>query len=228
MKLASGVSRKRGRIEIIPLIDIMFFLLAAFMMVSIHKIKVKSLQVSLPTDVPVAQLESKEDFVSISINAQGQVQLDKELLTDPNALLPRLQGIYATHRDEKFLVSADKDARSGDMIAVLGKLRTAGFQRVAFSLNGNSGTVPSAGMGPGAPAAAPSAPLSPAAPPSTAVPATPLAPSTPVSMPSMPSTAPAAALPTSPAAPPAPPAAPSAPPAAPPAPAASPPASTNP
>jgi biopolymer transport protein ExbD len=209
MKIASQVSRKRGRIEIIPLIDIMFFLLAAFMMVSIHKIKVKSLKVNLPTDVPVSQLESKEDFVSISINALGQVQLDKEILTDPNALLPRLQGIYATNKDEKFLISADKDARSGDMIAVLGKLRTAGFQKVAFDLK--SGTAPV--LPPGTSVVPESAPAPPPSPGSSA-PAAPGSTPTPPTTPAVPAaaTSPSVTTPTTP--PPTPEAAPPAAPAA--------------
>jgi biopolymer transport protein ExbD len=206
MKVAAQVSRKKGRIEIIPLIDIMFFLLAAFMMVSIHKIKVKSLQVSLPTDVPVSHLEAKEDFVSISINALGQIQLDKEILTDPKVLLPRLQGIYATNKNEKFLVSADKDTRSGDMIAVLGKLRTAGFQHVAFSLKGGGASVLPPGALPsavpeGAPApGTPPAPASPGAaapiPPTAPEPAAPGTPPVPTAGTSTSVTAPLAPPPT--------------------------------
>jgi biopolymer transport protein ExbD len=163
MTILSPVPRKRGRIEIIPLIDIMFFLLAAFMMVSIHKIKVKSLKVSLPTDVPVSQLEPKENFISVSINPQGQVQLDKELITDPNTLLPKLQAIYAKNKDQKFLISADKDSRNGDVIAILGKLRVAGFQKVAFNLKGGgaSATPPPAAP---LPAVAPTSPAPPAVP----------------------------------------------------------------
>jgi biopolymer transport protein ExbD len=166
MKIISPLPRKRGRIEIIPLIDIMFFLLAAFMVVSINKIKVKSLKVSLPTDVPVSQLEPKEDFVSVSINAFGQVQIDKELITDGATLLPKLQAIFVKNKDQKILISADKDARNGDVMAVLGKLRLAGFQRVAFNIKGGGGTVPN----PSAPAAPPAPETAPPAPPAPSIP----------------------------------------------------------
>jgi len=185
MKIISPIPRKRGRIEIIPLIDIMFFLLAAFMIVSINMIKVRSLKVSLPTEVPVAHLETKEDFVSISINTLGQVQIDKELITDPNALLPKLQEYYAKNPDQKFLISADKDSRNGDVIAVLGKLRTAGFQKVAFSLKGVAGAVPVSSSestsapppaAPETPTTAPAAPAAPAAPPAPALAAPPAEP----------------------------------------------------
>ena len=141
MKLVSPLPHKRGRLEIIPLIDIMFFLLAAFMVVSIGKIHLKSLKVSLPTDVPAAQKESKEDFTSISINADGQVQFDKELPTTKEALLARLQALYVQNKDQKFLISADKDARHGDVMTTLGQLRAAGFQKVAFSIKGERTSV---------------------------------------------------------------------------------------
>ena len=49
MKIRSPIARKRTRLEIIPLIDIMFFLLASFMMVSLQMQKVRTLKASLPT-----------------------------------------------------------------------------------------------------------------------------------------------------------------------------------
>jgi biopolymer transport protein ExbD len=214
MKILSPLPRKRGRIEIIPLIDIMFFLLAAFMIVSINMIKIKSLAVSLPTDVPVAQLEPKEDFISISINTFGQVQIDKDLIKDPAALLPRLQEIFAKNKDQKFLISADRDSRNGDVVAVLGKLRTAGFQRVAFALKGSGGAEPGGGgSGTAPPAEAPGAPETPSAAPAPEAPA-PAAPSgTAPAAPTAPEATPPPATVTPPEATPAPAAAP-APPAA--------------
>jgi biopolymer transport protein ExbD len=134
MKVISPLPHRKGRIEIIPLIDIMFFLLAAFMMVSINMIKVKSLKVNLPTDVPAAQKEKKEDFISISIKEDGTTQVDKDIIPNPTSLLPKLQALYAANHDQRFLISADQEARHGDVMRVLGKLRAAGFQKVAFSV----------------------------------------------------------------------------------------------
>ena len=48
MQLSSPVPHKRARIEIIPLIDIMFFLLASFMMVSLSQTHMKGIRVNLP------------------------------------------------------------------------------------------------------------------------------------------------------------------------------------
>jgi biopolymer transport protein ExbD len=125
-------------LEIVPLIDIMFFLLAAFMVVSIGKIHLKSLKLTLPTNVPVAQKEAKEDFINIAITANGEIQLNKEVLPTLDLLSSRLTDLYQKNKDQKFLLSADKDAKHGDVVAVLARLRSAGFQKVAFSINGES------------------------------------------------------------------------------------------
>jgi biopolymer transport protein ExbD len=134
MKIISPLPRKRGRLEIIPLIDIMFFLLAAFMVVSINKIKVDSLKINLPTNVPSQIHETKEDFVSISIDPEGQVQIGKTLITSKDMLDQQLDALYATNHDQKILISGDRETRNGDMMQLLAKIRLAGFQKVAFAI----------------------------------------------------------------------------------------------
>ena len=51
MQVASPIPHKKARIEIIPLIDIMFFLLASFMMVSLSQVHMKGIKVNLPSGV---------------------------------------------------------------------------------------------------------------------------------------------------------------------------------
>ncbi len=55
MRVASPLPHKKARIEIIPLIDIMFFLLASFMMVSLSQVHMKGIRVNLPSSIAVAQ-----------------------------------------------------------------------------------------------------------------------------------------------------------------------------
>ena len=57
MKLPSPVQRRHSRIEIIPLIDIMFFLLASFMMVSLQLDQTQNIKVNLPPAT-----EARHDF----------------------------------------------------------------------------------------------------------------------------------------------------------------------
>ncbi len=80
-------------------------------------IKVKSLKVNLPTDVPAAQKEKKEDFISISIKEDGTIQIDKDLIPNQAALLPKLQSLYAANHDQRFLISATRRRGMGTSCA---------------------------------------------------------------------------------------------------------------
>ena len=71
MRVASPVPKKRARIEIIPLIDIMFFLLASFMMVSLSQTHMKGIRVNLPAAVAPPPSQVK-DYVSIKVQ-EGNV-----------------------------------------------------------------------------------------------------------------------------------------------------------
>ena len=77
MKLHSPVPHRKARIEIIPLIDIMFFLLASFMLVSMSMIRLAGVKLTLP-QAATAEPEKKPDFIPISISPQGDIFWDKE------------------------------------------------------------------------------------------------------------------------------------------------------
>ena len=76
MKLGSPVRRKHSRIEIIPLIDIMFFLLASFMMVSLSMDQTQNIKVNLPSATQ-AQHDFKPDMLNIAVDKAGAVWFQK-------------------------------------------------------------------------------------------------------------------------------------------------------
>src|SRR5205085_10839333 len=88
MKIRSPFPRKETRLEIIPLIDIMFFLLASFMMVSLQMQKVRTLGASLPT-ATLARSTAKPDIVNLNVDRLGRIALEHEVLP-PAELLARL------------------------------------------------------------------------------------------------------------------------------------------
>src|SRR5260370_29282537 len=83
MKLPTPVRRKHSRIEIIPLIDIMFFLLASFMMVSLQMDRTQNIKVNLPSATQ-ARHDFKPDMVNIAVDKSGAVCLEKTQITLPN------------------------------------------------------------------------------------------------------------------------------------------------
>jgi biopolymer transport protein ExbD len=83
MKIASPIPR-RSRIVIIPLIDIMFFLLASFMMVSLQMSKTENIKVNLPP-ASQARQDYKPDMVNIAVDKSGAVWLEKKEISLPTS-----------------------------------------------------------------------------------------------------------------------------------------------
>ena len=122
MILGSPVPKKRARIEIIPLIDIMFFLLASFMMVSLSQTHMKGIRVNLPAAIAPPPSPVK-DYVSIKVREGNVVTFDNQVLTD-DQVLPRLYELHRANPEIKVSLSADLMAMHGDVIAVLDKVRS--------------------------------------------------------------------------------------------------------
>jgi biopolymer transport protein ExbD len=134
VKLGSKLPTENAeaRIEIVPLIDIMFFLLAAFMLVSLSMVNMKSVKVNLPTATS-ATPDSKRDFVDISVDKSGTAYLDKKLMGS-NELVAALVDLQKRQPNVRIFISGDHDARHGDVIHVLDLVRSAGIDKVAFEI----------------------------------------------------------------------------------------------
>ena len=132
VKLGSKLPPEHGeaRIEIIPLIDIMFFLLAAFVLVSLSMVHLKGVKVNLPTST-TATAETRSDLVSLSVAKSGLVFLDGHPAGD-HELVDFLRARYQKNPDTRVFISGDADTRHGDMMRVLDLVRSTGLQRVAF------------------------------------------------------------------------------------------------
>jgi biopolymer transport protein ExbD len=126
-----------ARIEIIPLIDIMFFLLAAFMLVSLSMVNQKSVPVNLPT-ATTATADTQRDFVTITVDKAGLTYLDTKPV-GPNELALALATQAKTNAEVRVFISGDQDARHGDVIRVLDIVRGTGIQKVAFEIRAQEG-----------------------------------------------------------------------------------------
>jgi biopolymer transport protein ExbD len=132
MRVASPIPHHKARIEIIPLIDIMFFLLASFMMVSLSQVHMKGMKVNLPVGQS-GETQSKKDYLSVSVNKDGAIFYDKTEMT-LDELLAQLRKEYAINPEAKVFVRGDADTVHGNIIHVLDALRTAGFYKMAFEI----------------------------------------------------------------------------------------------
>ncbi len=132
MKIGSPFPHKKARIEIIPLIDIMFFLLASFMLASLSKIRLQSIKMDLPT-ATVAKRDFKPDIVNIGVRKDGQLFLEKKEVNLVD-LQTYLSNRFRVNTNVPVYISGDKDATHGMIIGVLDMVRRTGIQKVSFAI----------------------------------------------------------------------------------------------
>jgi len=132
MKIRSPLPHKETRLEIIPLIDIMFFLLASFMMVSLQMQKVRTLKASLPT-ATLATTTTKPDLVNLLVDHDGQVSVDHKPISFP-ALFTLLTNRYQLNTNLPVYITGTRDATHGTVVFVLDYVKRAGIQRVAIAV----------------------------------------------------------------------------------------------
>ena len=137
MKIGSPVPHRRARIEIIPLIDIMFFLLAAFMLASLSMIRLQSIKMDLPT-ATVAKRDFKPDIVNIAVDKVGNVFIEKKPVNLVE-LQSYLSNKFRINTNVPVYISGDKDATHGMIIGVLDVVRRQGIQKVSFAIAAQKG-----------------------------------------------------------------------------------------
>jgi len=128
--IPSPRSKRRARIEIIPLIDIIFFLLATFVMVSLSMVKNRGIQLNLPA-ASTGTPQEPGDFATISIDAAGNLFFDKQPV-DAAQLNNDLKGLMASNAEPRVYIHGDADAAFGKAIAVLDEVRSLGITKVAI------------------------------------------------------------------------------------------------
>lgn len=132
MKISSPLPERRARIEIIPLIDIMFFLLAAFMMASLTLIKLQSIKMNLPTATRATR-DFKPDIVNIAVDRQGGIHVENRRVNDAE-LRAFLSEKFRANPNVPIYISGDRQATHGDVIRVLDLVRREGIQNVSFAV----------------------------------------------------------------------------------------------
>jgi len=116
--------RGKSRIEIIPMIDVMMFLLVFFVLISLNALPALGLRVALPYAANPTHLEVTRR-VTLTLTAAGDVFLDGER-TSLEGITERLRS-YARDAKLTVIISADRDAHLQPLVSVLDALKSAGI-----------------------------------------------------------------------------------------------------
>jgi biopolymer transport protein ExbD len=123
---------RKARIEIVPLIDVVFFLLATFVMVSLSMTRNQGMQVQLPTAASAEKQSDSDSAVTLTVMETGEVFYNKEKIS--LAQLPfKLQSLKAASKDPKVMVSGAAAADFRTVVSVLDEARKIGIAKVGIS-----------------------------------------------------------------------------------------------
>jgi len=132
--------KKKARIEIIPLIDVIFFLLATFVLFTLSLNKPAGLPVTLPTSetgIP----RDPNGTATVTIMADGTPAWDQEPIT-LQELINRLTTFHANHptADAHILINGDTDAPWSQVVYVFDQARRANIQNVFIETHAHEGS----------------------------------------------------------------------------------------
>lgn len=122
---------KRARIEIIPLIDVIFFLLATFVLFTLSLNRILSLPVDLPQAKPSVRTEKDDDLIVIQISEQGTAYWNKELIAY-SEIEGRLRLALMGNASPRVLITGDDRARYGGAVMAFDEVRKAGITQVSI------------------------------------------------------------------------------------------------
>jgi biopolymer transport protein ExbD len=123
------LERKSARIELIPLVDIIFLLLVFFIYSMLSMAVYRGIPVMLPQAETIES--TKEEAVFITVDKKGNIFVDKAII-DRDELLGRLRREQAAFPEKTAIISADGDAPYRAFVDVLDKVRLAGFKKVSI------------------------------------------------------------------------------------------------
>jgi biopolymer transport protein ExbD len=133
MEIPRLQAKRRARLEIVPLIDIIFFLLATFVLVSLSMVKNKGIPVVLPR-AATGESAKRQEHLVVGISEAGQFYLDKRELPEAE-LFAELARLRTANPDLKVFIHGDENARLGLAITVLDQARRIGISKVTFETN---------------------------------------------------------------------------------------------
>lgn len=122
--------KKKARIEIIPLIDVIFFLLATFVLFTLSLNRITSVPVNLPVASNAASKQTDEDTVTLQVSDQGICYWNKEQI-GLSEIAPRLQQYKTQVPNPRVLIAGDDKAKFGITVRALDEVRKAGIAQVS-------------------------------------------------------------------------------------------------
>jgi biopolymer transport protein ExbD len=130
MKLRRSRVSKRGRIEIIPMIDVMFFLLATFMLTSLAMQRIDAVRINLPQGQ--AEQMSADRPPTLSVSRANEIYINQQAIT-LSQISGRVKSLLGS--DGNIVIAADDAASHGVVVQAMLEARKAGAKHFLIAVH---------------------------------------------------------------------------------------------
>jgi biopolymer transport protein ExbD len=124
-----------ARINVVPLVDVMVFLLIFFVSTASF-LKEAGIEVNRPTAQTVTKQEKGN--IIIAISKDGEIWLEKRQL-DMRMVRPTVERLHAANPEGAVIIVADKDTATGVTVQVMDQVRLAGIANVSIAASREAG-----------------------------------------------------------------------------------------
>ena len=124
-------ARKKSRVEIIPMIDVMMFLLVFFVLISLNVIPALGIKTQLPGAAHAQQLKPQNKAV-ITLGLDDRLQLDGKDL-DQTELVVQLKAMENPEQKMVIILNSDEGVEVARLVSVMDVLKSSGFSSVSIA-----------------------------------------------------------------------------------------------
>ncbi|PWD69346.1 ExbD/TolR family protein [Pectobacterium versatile] len=122
--------KQKAHIDLVPMIDVMMFLLVFFVLISMNVIPALGLKTQLPAAGNAQQLKPQKKAI-ITLGAQDHLELDGQ----PMALSDLVTTLQQQRQDQQttIIINSDKSVEVERLVAVMDTLRQGGFSSISIA-----------------------------------------------------------------------------------------------
>ena len=132
MRQWQQTQRKKARIEIIPMIDVMMFLLVFFVLISVNVIPALGIKTQQPNSSQAQNLKTPDKQVVVTLGREGLIQLDGQTV-ELARLVSAIKAKASASEQIAVIVNSDKGAEVQTLVDVMDAIKAAGLGKVALA-----------------------------------------------------------------------------------------------
>ena len=131
MRSWNDSKKNKAHIELIPMIDVMMFLLVFFVLISLNVIPSQGMKTQLPGAASAQEIKPQKRAI-VTLGESNRLELDGESVT-LESLVTRLKAGQASTDPTAIILNSDKSVPVERLVAVMDSLRQGGFTSISIA-----------------------------------------------------------------------------------------------